>query len=108
MQTGFLAQKRPNLAQYWHFWPYIGIFDPFGPMPERKKNQCEQSAWAVFPTFASSRKNYDFWPKTAKFGPKYAFFGTYRPTHLVPTCLVGWLVVEPCGLYVARHLFTFI
>ena len=24
-------------------------------------------------TFASSQKNYDFWLKTAKFGPMYAF-----------------------------------
>ena len=24
-------------------------------------------------TFASSQKHYDFWPKTAKFGPIYAF-----------------------------------
>ena len=35
--------KWPNLAQNWHFWPNIGVFDPFGLMAEKKK-QCEQSA----------------------------------------------------------------
>ena len=28
-KNGYLAQKRPNLAQTWHFWPNIGIFGPF-------------------------------------------------------------------------------
>ena len=35
-KLGFLAHKRPNLGQNWHFWPKstflakIGIFGPFG------------------------------------------------------------------------------
>ena len=28
-KIGFWAQKRPNLAQNWHFWPNIGTFGPF-------------------------------------------------------------------------------
>ena len=36
-----------------------------------------------------------FWPKQAKFGPKYAFLGTYRPCHFI-WCHVGWLV-GGCG-----------
>ena len=35
-KNGFLAQKRPNLAQNWHFWPNIGIFGPFDLMPDQK------------------------------------------------------------------------
>ena len=35
----FRAQKRPNLAQNWHFWPNIGIFGPFDPMPDQKTIQ---------------------------------------------------------------------
>ena len=31
-----LAQKRPNLAQNWHFWPNICIFGPYDPMPDQK------------------------------------------------------------------------
>ena len=31
-----LAQKWPNLAQNWHFWPNIGIFGPFDLMPDQK------------------------------------------------------------------------
>ena len=35
-KIGFLAQKRPNLAQNWHFGPNIGIFGPFDLMPDQK------------------------------------------------------------------------
>ena len=35
----FLAQKQPNVAQNWHFWPNIGIFDPFDPMRDQKTIQ---------------------------------------------------------------------
>ena len=35
-KIGFWAQKRPNLAQNWHFGPNIGIFGPFDLMPEEK------------------------------------------------------------------------
>ena len=44
----FLVQKRPNLAQNWHFWPNI--------------------TYLLTPI-----KIRIFGPKTAKFGPKYAF-----------------------------------
>ena len=29
-------KKRPNLAKNWHFWPNMGIFGPFNPMPDLK------------------------------------------------------------------------
>ena len=35
-KNGFLAQKRPNLAQNWHFRPNMGIFCPFDPIPDHK------------------------------------------------------------------------
>ena len=35
-KIGFWAQKRPNLAQNWHFGPNIGIFGPFDLMPDQK------------------------------------------------------------------------
>merc|ERR1712115_747256 len=35
-EIGFWAQKRPNLAKNWQFWPNIGIFGPFDLMPDQK------------------------------------------------------------------------
>ena len=35
-KIGFWAQKRPNLAQNWHFGPNISIFGPFDLMPDQK------------------------------------------------------------------------
>ena len=35
-KIGFWAQKRPNLAQNWHFGPNIGIFGPFDLKPDQK------------------------------------------------------------------------
>ena len=35
----FWAQKRPNLAQNWHFGPNIGIFAPFDLKPDQKTMQ---------------------------------------------------------------------
>ena len=63
-KLGCLADKRANLAKNWLFWPNIGIFGPFGPMPDHK--QCKQDALVVSyydgtKTFASFRKNQDFW-----------------------------------------------
>ena len=41
-KIGILAQKRLNLVQNWHFWPNIGLFGSFDPMPDQK--QCGQVA----------------------------------------------------------------
>ena len=38
-KIGFWAQKRPNLAQNWHFGPNIGIFAPFDLKPDQKTMQ---------------------------------------------------------------------
>ena len=59
-QSLFLAKKRLDLAQNWHFWPNIGIFGPFEQMPDQK--QCKQVALVVFrylgfKTFTYSQKN---------------------------------------------------
>merc|ERR1712107_161412 len=35
-KIGFWAQKRPNLAQNWHFGPNISIFGPFYLRPDQK------------------------------------------------------------------------
>jgi len=60
-KIGFLAQKRPNLAQNWHFWPNVGIFGPFDPMPDQKTMRtCCVGGFSVTwmkKTFATSRKN---------------------------------------------------
>merc|ERR1712107_977202 len=38
-KIGFWAQKRPNLAQNWHFGPNISIFGPFDLMRDQKTMQ---------------------------------------------------------------------
>ena len=48
-KIGFRAQKRPNWAKNWHFWPNIGIFGPFDPMPDQKTMRT--SCLGVFFTF---------------------------------------------------------
>ena len=61
LKKWILARKRPNLAQTWHFWPSIGIFGPFDPMPDQKTMQTR--CLGVFlcyvgtKTFAFSCKN---------------------------------------------------
>ena len=76
-KIGFWAQKRPNLAQNWHFGPNIGIFAPFDLKPDQKTMQtscldgfllCWYQNFYLLPY-----KIKIFGPKTAKFGPKYAF-----------------------------------
>ena len=42
-KIGFWAQKRPNLAQSWHFGPNIGIFGPLDLRPDQKtmRRSCQ-------------------------------------------------------------------
>merc|ERR1712107_34011 len=85
-KIGFWAQKRPNLAQNWHFGPNIGIFGPFDLMPDQKNNVDKLSRWfsvmLVPKLLLTPIKIRIFGPKTAKFGPKSAFlviFGQILP-----------------------------
>ena len=41
----FLASNRPNWAQNWHFWLYMGIFGPFDPIPDQKNNANKLHKW---------------------------------------------------------------
>ena len=57
----FLASNRPNWAQNWHFWLYLGIFGPFDPIPDQKNN-ANKLPWWFFrymgtKTFTYSHKN---------------------------------------------------
>ena len=76
-RNGFFGQKRPNLAQNWHFWPNIGIFGPFDLMPDQKTmgTSCPGgfSIMWVLKLLLTPIKIRIFGPKMAKFGPKYAF-----------------------------------
>ena len=82
IDNGFLAQKRPNLAQNWHFWPNIGIFGLFDPVANQTMMQT--SCLGVF--FFGEKT--DFWPKTANFGPKLAFLAKYW--HFWPIWSNAW------------------
>merc|ERR1712047_161078 len=76
-KIGFWAQKRPNLAQNWHFGPNIGIFGPFDLMPDQKNNADKLPKWfsvmLVPILLLNPIKIRLFGPKMAKFGPKSAF-----------------------------------
>merc|ERR1711947_1710 len=76
-KIGFWAQKRPNLAQNWHFGPNIGIFCPFDLKPDQKNNADKLSRWfsvmLVPKLLLTPIKIRLFGPKMAKFGPKSAF-----------------------------------
>ena len=76
-KIGFWAQKRPNLAQNWHFGPNIGIFGPFDLMPDQKtmRTSCLGGFSIIWvpKLLLTPLKIRIFGLKTAKFGPKYAF-----------------------------------
>ena len=81
----FFGQKRPNLAQNWHFWPNIGIFGPFGRMPDQNTmgTSCLGVSSVIWvpkllltpveiKIFGQKRP---IWPKTDIFGQILAFLG---------------------------------
>ena len=82
-KLGFLAQKRPNLAQNMLSWAHIDRVGSFGAL---LVGGCGARAGKLFlpPT-----KIRIFGLKKAKFGKKYAFLGTYRPCRFI-WCPVGW------------------
>ena len=71
------SQRQLLSSSKWHFWPNIGIFGPFGPMPDQKPMQTRClggfSIMWVTKLFISPVKKRIFCPKTTKFGPKLAF-----------------------------------
>ena len=59
-KIGFLAEKRPKLAQNWHFGPNIGIFGPFDLRPDQKtmRTNCLGGfCYVGTKTFTYSHKN---------------------------------------------------
>ena len=76
--SGFLAKKRPNLAKNCHFWPNLGIFGPFDPMPDQKNNLNKLPRWFFVVQGMKWAKTANIWPKMTKnayFGPNLAVFG---------------------------------
>ena len=53
-------------------------------------------------------KKRDLLPKNDQIWPKIGIFGQFGPGHagIFGALLVGQLVVEARGLYLARHIFT--
>ena len=131
-KLGYLAQNRPNLAKIYHFWLNIGIFGPFRPMPNQETMQTRclggfSVTW-VPKILLPPVEIRILGPKTAKFGPKYAFlvnevphwFSDMRvcpkicflghiqalPPHLVPCWLVVWWLWRAGCILQVRHLST--
>ena len=90
-----------------HFGPNIAIFCTFCPMPDQKtmRTRCLGgfSGMWVPNLLLPLVKIWNFGPQKAKFGPQYAFSGTYWPCRFI-WCPVGWWLWH--GLFLARHLFT--
>merc|ERR1712173_327105 len=134
-KIGFGAQKRPNLAQNWHFGPNIGIFGPLDIMPDQKtmRTSCQSGFLLCWyqnfyllpqklgilaqkrPNLVQNMHFWSFWAKYCHFlhilsndWPKIGIFGQFGPGHagFFGALLVGRLVVVARGLYLARHLFT--
>ena len=101
----------PKNGQIWskicffgHFRPNIGIVYPFfNVRPKNNANKVPRwfSVMGVPQLWLPPVKIIRFFgPKTTKFGPKYAFLGTYRPCRFI-WCPVAWcpvgLLVGGCG-----------
>jgi len=101
----FLAKKRPNLAQNWHFWPNIGIFGPFGRMPDQNTmgTSCLGVSSVIWvpkllltpveiKIFGQKRP---IWPKTDIFGQILAFLAhlVLRPPKNNANQLPRWFSV---------------
>ena len=96
-----------------HFWPNMGIFGPFGPMADQKtmRTRClggSSVTWVpkLLLPFVKTRI---FVPKKAKFGPKYAFLGTYRPCQFICYPVGWWLWRAGCILHdnYLRYMFIY-
>ena len=98
--SGFFFTET-SVTRKQNFGPNIGIFGPFDPMPDQKRMRIRWfSVMWVPKLLLPPVKISIFCPQTAKFCPKYAFLGTYRPCWFI-WCPVGWLV-GGCG---ARAVF---
>ena len=81
----FLASNRPNWAQNWHFWSYMGIFGPYDPIPDQKINanklpRCFFVIWV--PKLLLTPINGQILPKICvfgNFGPNIIILGLFRP-----------------------------
>ena len=105
-KIGFGAQKRPNLAQNWHFGPNIGIFGPFDLMPDQKTMQTSclggfSIMWVPKLLLTPIKLGF-FCPNTVKFCPNWHFWpniGIFGPFDLKidqktmqTSCLGGFLL----------------
>ena len=87
-KTAKFGLKLTFLAKYRHFLP---IWSHARPKTMQRRCLGDLSIMRVPKLLLSPVKFRTFGPKTAKFCPKYAFLGTYRPCRLI-LCPVGWLV----------------
>merc|ERR1712020_390102 len=110
-KIGFWAQKRPNMAQNWHFGPNIGIFGPSDLMRDQKTMQtscldgfllCWYQNFYLLPyKLGFLAKNGQIWSKICifgHFGPNIAIFAHFCPMTDQKQCEQGALVSFPlCG-----------
>ena len=81
VKKGFFAQKRPNLAQNWHFCPLLAHLVP-----------CWRVGWWFWRGLYLARHlftlfNYQFKPKLCYFSGSYS---TQSITNYLPSVVVNW------------------
>ena len=89
------------LAQNWHFWQNIGIFGPFGPLPDQKTMQTRcpgglSIMWVPKLLLSPVKirnfgQKWHFWPISSQELAKYAFLRTILASSF------GALLVGGCG-----------
>ena len=67
------GQKAAIFGKNWFFWPIIGIFGPFGLMPNQKTMQkrcCGAFPLCWYQNFWFLSQKFEFWPKNGPILPK--------------------------------------
>merc|ERR1712018_87239 len=118
-KIGFGAQKRPNLAQNWHFGPNIGIFGPLDLMRDQKTMQtscqsgfllCWYQNFYLLPYklgFLAQKwpnlvKNLHFWSFWAKYCHFLHILSNDRPKTMCTRCLGGFSVMWVTKLLISQ------
>merc|ERR1712047_42475 len=88
IKLGFLAQKRPNLVQNLHFWPFWAKYCHFlhilsNAQPKNNVNKVPRWVFRYVgnKTFDFSSKKKDILPKNDQIWPKIGIFGRFGPGH---------------------------
>ena len=96
----FWPKNGQILPKNWHFWPNMGVFGPFDPMPDQKRmrTRCVGlffcNILTVSKTFTSTQNNKDFWPKKGHIWPQIDILGKILAFLAYFVCAVTMLDIQ--------------